>query len=251
MVAAYICVLPSTAHASSAFHPTRWSLVAQLRSGDAPRARMALERLCATYWYPLYAYVRRSGHGAEEAKDLTQAFFEHVLEKEMFAAADPERGRLRTFLLTALQNFLRAEWRKTQRLKRGGGLAPLSIDEALAEDRYAREPADTLTPEAIYHRRWALTLLEETMTALREEYAQQGKAALFEVLKGTLTGEEDASFSALAAPLGLSEGATRVAAFRLRKRYRDRLLEAVAASLDAASEAEVDAEIAALFKALG
>jgi len=243
--------VPSTAHASPAFNPTRWSLVAQLRSGDVPRARAALERLCATYWYPLYAYVRRSGHGAEESKDLTQAFFAHVLEKEMFSAADPERGRLRTFLLTALQNFLRAEWRKSQRLKRGSGAAPLSIDEAIAEDRYAREPADALTPEAIYHRRWALTLLEETMGALREEYAAQGKSAIFEMLKSTLAGEEEASFADLGARLGLSEGAARVAAFRLRKRYRERLLEAVAASLDAASEAEVNAEIDALFRALG
>lgn len=222
-----------------------------MRSGDAPRARAALERLCAAYWYPLYAYVRRSGHGVEEAKDLTQSFFVHVLEKEMFAAADPERGRLRTFLLAALQNFLRAEWRKTQRLKRGGGMAPLSIDEALAEDRYAREPADTLTPEAIYHRRWALTLLEEVMTALRAEYAAEGKGAVFETLKPTLAGEDAASFAALGAKLGISEGAARIAAFRLRKRYRERLLESVASSLDAATEAEVDEEIDALFKALG
>jgi len=243
--------VPSTEHASPAFNPTRWSLVAQLRSGDAPRARLALERLCGTYWYPLYAYVRRSGNGPDEAKDLTQAFFAHVLEKEMFAAADPERGRLRTFLLTALQNFLRAEWRKTQRLKRGGGTVPVSIDEALAEDRYAREPADTLTPEAIYHRRWALTLLDDTMSALHAEYTEQGKAGLFEVLKATLAGEEEASFSELGTQLGMSAGAVRVAAFRLRKRYRERLLEAVAASLDAVSEAEVDEEIDALFKALG
>jgi RNA polymerase sigma-70 factor (ECF subfamily) len=216
------------------------------------RARgLALERLCASYWYPLYAYVRRSGNGPEEAKDLTQAFFEHILETDMFAAADPERGRLRTFLLSALQNFLRAEWRKTQRLKRGAGFAPLSIDEAFAEGRYAREPADTLTPEAIYHRRWALTLLEETMAALRAEYAEQGKAALFEGLKPMLAGEDEASYAALGERLGLSEGAARVAAFRLRKRYRERLLEIVAASLDVASEAEVDAEITALFKALG
>lgn len=225
--------------------------MAQLRSGDAPRAQLALERLCAAYWYPLYAYVRRSGNGPEEAKDLTQGFFAHILEKEMFAAADPERGRLRTFLLTALQNFLRAEWRKTQRQKRGGGLAPLSIDEVTAEDRYAREPADALTPEAIYHRRWALTLLEDAMTAVRAEYAEQGKGELFETLKPTLAGEEDVPFSALGARLGLSEGAARVATFRLRKRYRERLLETVAASLDAGSEGEIDEEIAALFKALG
>lgn len=243
--------MPSSKHASPAFNPTRWSLVAQLRSGDAPRVRLALERLCGTYWYPLYAYVRRSGNAPDEAKDLTQAFFAHVLEKEMFAAADPERGRLRTFLLTALQNFLRAEWRKTQRLKRGGGTAPVSIDEALAEDRYSREPADTLTPEAIYHRRWALTLLDDTMNAVHAEYAEQGKAGLFEVLKATLAGEEEASFAELGTQLGMNAGAMRVAAFRLRKRYRERLLEAVAASLDAASEAEVDEEIDALFKALG
>ncbi len=212
---------------------------------------MALERLCASYWYPLYAYVRRSGHGPEEAKDFTQSFFAHILENGMLATADPGRGRLRTFLLTALQNFLRAEWRKTQRLKRGGGLAPVSIDELAAEDRYAREPADTLTPEAIYHRRWALTLLEDAMNALRADYAAQGKAEVFEALKPSLAGDGEASFSELGSALGLSEGAARVAAFRLRKRYREHLLEAVASSLDVSSEAEVDEEIAALFKALG
>jgi RNA polymerase sigma-70 factor (ECF subfamily) len=243
--------LPSSVHASPAFNPTRWSLVAQLRSGDAARARIALERLCATYWYPLYAYVRRSGHGPEEAKDFTQGFFAHILEKQMLAAADPERGRLRTFLLTALQNFLRAEWRKTQRLKRGGGMALVSIDELTAEDRYAREPADTLTPEAIYHRRWALTLLEDAMNAVRAEYVTQNKGEVFEVLKPALAGDDHGSFAELGAALGLSEGAARVAAFRLRKRYREHLLEAVASSLDATSEAEVNEEIDALFKALG
>lgn len=212
---------------------------------------MALERLCATYWYPLYAYVRRSGHGPEEAKDLTQSFFAHILENQMLAAADPGRGRLRTFLLTALQNFLRAEWRKMQRLKRGGGLASVSIDELTAEDRYAREPADTLTPEAIYHRRWALTLLEDAMNALRADYVAQGKAEIFEALKPSLAGDEEASFAELGAALSLSEGAARVAAFRLRKRYREHLLESVASSLDATSQSEVDEEIAALFRALG
>lgn len=242
--------MPSDPPPSPTFNPTRWSLVAQLRSGDAPAASQALERLCTTYWYPLYAYVRRSGHDAEGAKDLTQAFFEHMLEKGLFASADRERGRLRTFLLTALQNFLRAEWRKSQRLKRGGGLVPLSIDESEAEDRYAREPADPQTPEAIYHRRWALTLLEETMAALRAEYEAEGKGALFQELKPTLAGDETAGFAELGTRLGMTEGATRVAAFRLRKRYRERLLEAVAASLDVATEAEVDEEIDALFRAL-
>ena len=235
----------------AAFNPTRWSLVASVRSGVAERVAAAMETLCAAYWYPLYAYARRSGQDPEAARDLTQAFFARVIEKEFFAQADPARGRLRTFLLTAMQRFLHDDWRKQQRVKRGSGVATLSIDEAQAEGLYAREPADTLTPEAIYHRRWALTLLERTMTRLREDYAEQGKAELFAALKPWLTFEGDElSAAETGAQIGLDAGAVRIAVFRLRRRYRERLLEEVAASMDAGSEAEVDEEIAALFRAL-
>jgi len=237
--------------AAAAFQPTRWSLISAVRSGSAPRVQAALETLCATYWYPLYAYIRRRGHGAEEAADLTQAFFVRVLEKDFFARADQQRGRLRTFLLTAVQHFLRDDWQKQQRQKRGGGIVPLSIDEAVAEGLYAHEPADGRDAETIYHRRWALTLLDRSMNALREDYAAQGKGEVFEALKSFLTVEdEEQSAAVVGQKLGLEAGAVRVAIFRLRRRYREKLLEEVAASIDAQTEAEVDEEIAALFRAL-
>ena len=235
----------------AAFSPTRWSLISAARSGDPPRATQALESLCQAYWYPLYAYVRRLGHPHEDAADLTQGFFAQFMEKEMFTRADPERGRLRNFLLTAIQRFLRDDWRKQQRQKRGGGVALLSIDEVTAEGLYAREPADVTTPETLYHRRWALTLLERTVLALQADYTQQGKAALFDALKPALTEDPDAASAAeTGALLGMSPGAVRVAVTRLRARYRARLLSEVAASMDAQTEAEVDEEIAALFRAL-
>jgi RNA polymerase sigma factor (sigma-70 family) len=237
--------------AGADFQPTRWSLIAALRNGGGQQEQRAREELCATYWYPLYAYVRRSGYGAENARDLTQGFFAHLLEKNAFALADRERGKLRTFLLTALQRFLRDEWRKENQLKRGGGAPLLSIDEAFAEERYAREPADPMTPEAIYERRWALLVLERTLLGLRDEYAAAGKTALFDELKIHLSpdGSEPSSEES-GAKLGMSAGAVRVAATRLRARYRERLLREVAASMDAKTEAEVDEEIDALFRAL-
>jgi DNA-directed RNA polymerase specialized sigma24 family protein len=234
------------------FQPTRWSLISALRHGGDESEQRAREELCAAYWYPLYAYVRRSGNDAEEARDLTQGFFEHLLEKNVFALADRERGRLRTFLLTALKRFLRDEWRKDQQLKRGAGAATLSIDELSAEERYAREPADPMTAEVIYERRWALLMLERTVTGLREEYVAAGKSDVFDVLKAHLApdGSEPSGEDA-GARLGISAGAARVAVTRLRLRYRERLLREVAASMDAKSESEVDEEIDALFRALG
>lgn len=233
------------------FSPTRWSLIATLRCGDEPRVRAALETLCRAYWYPLYAYARRCGQTPEDAADLTQAFFAQLLEKDIFARADPGRGRLRTFLLSAMQRFVRDDWRRQQRLKRGGGNPLLPIDERTAESRYAREPADVLTPETLYHRRWALTLLERTLTDLQTDYSQRGKAALFEALKPSLTDEPDAGSAAeLGAQLGMEPGAVRVAITRLRARYRERLLTEVATSMDAHTEQEVDEEIDALFRAL-
>jgi RNA polymerase sigma factor (sigma-70 family) len=234
----------------AAFSPTRWSLIAKLRTGGEP-AKSALETLCTAYWYPLYAYARRSGHRPEDAADLTQGFFAHLLEKDVFALADPTRGKLRTFLLTAMQRFLRDEWRRQQRQKRGGGIPPLSIDASGAEENYAREPADHLTPEALYHRRWALALLERTVLELEADYAAQGKAALFDALKPALTDDPEAASTAeLGARLSMEPGTVRVAISRLRRRYRERLLAEVATSLDAQTEAEVNEEIAVLFRAL-
>ena len=233
------------------FTPTRWSLIAAVRSGDAAQARQALEKLCHAYWYPLYAYVRRLGHPHEDAADLTQGFFAHIMENELLTRADPERGRLRNFLLTAIQRFLRDDWRKQQRQKRGGGAVMLSIDEITAEGLYSREPAHMETPEKLYHRRWALTLLERTLQGLQEDYTKQNKAALFAALKPALTEDPDAASAAeTGEKLGMTAGAVRVAINRLRARYRARLLTEVAASMDAGTEAEVDEEIDALFRAV-
>lgn len=233
-----------------AFRPTRWSLIAALRSGGEAAKRAALETLCTVYWYPLYAYARRSGVGPEDAADLTQGFFATLVEKEVFTRADPERGRLRTFLLTAMQRFLRDDWRKRQTLKRGGGREVLSIDEPEAEIRYRNEAADHVTPEALYHRRWAITLLEHTMDGLQADYEEQGKGSLFHALKPFLDEGKTENAGEVGLPLGLDANAVRVAVHRLRKRYRQRLLEAVAESLETDSDAAIEAEIAELFRAL-
>ncbi|MBL9168944.1 MAG: hypothetical protein JNN07_14485 [Verrucomicrobiales bacterium] len=234
------------------FQPTRWSLIVALREADHAAAATARATLCETYWYPLYAYVRRCGHGAEESRDLTQAFFERLIEKDLLARADRDRGRLRTFLLAALQRFLRDEWRKGQRLKRAGNGSEWSLDSAAAEERYTREPMDAATPEMIYQRRWALELLERTLLRLRGDYAQAGKAELFTVLKHYLAPDgQEPSAEEAGRQLSMSAGAVRVAVSRLRARYRERLLQEVAAGLEAETEAEVDAEIDELFRALG
>ncbi len=225
--------------------------MAAVREGNAAITEKARATLCEAYWYPLYAYVRSRGQDVEEARDLTQGFFARVMEKDLFALADRERGRLRTFLLTAMQRFLRDEWRKGQKLKRGGGEPALSIDTAAAEERYAREAVDTVTPEVIFERRWALELLERTLLGLRGEYDAAGKAALFDALKQHLAPDgSEPSAEEAGRRLGMTAGAVRVAVSRLRSRYRDRLLREVAASLDAKTEAEVDEEIDALFRAL-
>jgi len=236
---------------NSAFHPTRWSLVAAVSSPHECEAGPALEVLCQSYWYPLYAYIRSKGWTADEAQDLTQGFFARLIEKGIFAQADPERGRLRTFLLNACQNFLINEWKKTQTQRRGGGLQPLSMDALQAEEWYAQEPVERLTPEALYHRRWAIMVLERAMIRLRQEYEHSDRQPLFEALKPQL--EDDASAESqrqIAARLHTSEGALRVAVFRLRQRHRAILFEEVAKSLEVNSSNEVRTELESLVAAL-
>jgi RNA polymerase sigma-70 factor (ECF subfamily) len=230
------------------FATTRWSLIAAARDPDAPEARQALAELCGLYWYPLYAYIRRRGHDHAGAEDLTQGFFAHLLERHDWAAADPARGRFRSFLLAACQHFLANEHDRATAQKRGSGRQPLSLDFADADGRYAREPAHDQTPERLFERRWALTLLEQVLAGLREEYESSGKGRLFEALKGSLGGPE-VPYAAVAADLGLSEGAVKVAAHRLRQRYRDRLRAAIAETV--AGEEQVDEELRDLFAALG
>ena len=171
------------------FASTRWSLVLAAGRGDAPEADAALASLCQIYWYPLYAYVRRSGHPADEARDLTQEFFARLLEKHYLRAADSERGRFRSFLLTALKRFLSREWHRARSLKRGGGRRILSLDFEQGESRFRLEPATDVTAEAVYERRWALAMLDQVMARLRDDFERAGKRDDFDRLKVFLTGE--------------------------------------------------------------
>jgi RNA polymerase sigma factor (sigma-70 family) len=227
---------------AGAFTTTRWSVVLAAGHEDASRASSALEHLCAAYWYPLYAYVRRQGHGPEDAQDLTQDFLARFIGKGYFRRADPARGRFRTFLLTSLKHFLVNEWHKGRTERRGGGVPPVSWDQHIAEERYQLEPADGLTPEIIYERRWAVTLLEGVLSRMREEFRADGKAELFEAIKSCVSDSTDTESSAeIAARLGMTEGAVRAAAHRLRDRYRE-LLRAEVAQLVTAP-ADIDDEI--------
>lgn len=211
------------------FATTRWSVVLAAGQGGTPQSERALAELCGDYWYPLYAYVRRQGRDADEARDLTQAFFARLLETHGLRTADPTRGRFRSFLLTSMKRFLTSEWRRQVAEKRGGGVPTLSLDYDDAEQRYRVEPGDDLTPEAVYERRWALGLLDRAVTELQAQYEARGQGPLFEALKGFLGHDPTGlPYSELAPRLGQSEGALRTAASRLRSRWRDRLLELVA-----------------------
>jgi RNA polymerase sigma-70 factor (ECF subfamily) len=231
------------------FATTHWSLVLAAAHGRRPDARAALATLCETYWYPLYYYVRRRGYRAEEALDLTQAFFATLLEKESLRVADPERGRFRSFLLASLNHFLANEWDRARARKRGGGRKAISMDVDDAERRYLREPADNLTAQKLFEREWALRLLKRVLADLRRECARDGKERLFDRLKGFLGGEAPgASYSHVGAELGMTEGAVKMAVHRLRRQYR-RLLRARIAQTVASAE-EIDDEIRQLFTAL-
>lgn len=237
------------------FATTRWSMVLAaggMHSADLGTAgREALALLCQTYWYPLYAFIRRRGHAADEAQDLTQSFFLRLLEKNVLASADPQRGRFRSFLLASLKNFLANEWERSTAAKRGGGhaLLPLVADFDSAERQYVREPADTLTPERCFERQWAITLLSNVLSDLEKQYAASGRAALFEALKSCLVADAPPGFYAgNSQKLGLSEGAIQVAASRLRKRYRELLREHIAQTVE--SPEEVEEELRDLFRAV-
>jgi RNA polymerase sigma-70 factor (ECF subfamily) len=222
-----------------AFVTTHWSVVLSARRKDSPQSAAALETLCRTYWYPLYAYVRRQGHSPPDAQDLTQEFFARLLQKDYLKAAAREKGRFRTFLIVALKRFLANEWDRVRAQKRGGGQPSLSLDTELAEQRYRIEPAETASAERIFDRRWALTLLDHTMKRLREEFAASGRAREFDRLKACLTAERgDISYAEIAAALGITEGTARVAVHRLRKRFREVFREEIAHTVSTPEEIE-------------
>lgn len=230
------------------FATTHWSVVLAAGNSEAPQARDALESLCGTYWRPLYVYVRRRGYSAEDAEDLTQAFFLWLLERDWLERADQQRGRFRSFLLTSLSNFLSNEWDKARAQKRGGGRV-LSLQREEAERCYGWEPADNMTPEQSFEWRWALTLLDKVMNGLSGEFARGGKAKLFEALKPCLLGQREAQpYNALAAKVGMTEGSVKVAVHRLRQRYRQLLREEIANTV--ARPEDVEDEMRHLFAVL-
>src|SRR5262245_1189237 len=234
---------------AAGFATTHWTVIVAARDGDAAQARAALAELCHTYWYPVYAFVRRKGHHADFAQDLTQEFFARLLEKRFLGVVDRSKGKFRSFLLAACQHFLANQHDRARARKRGGGVAHLPLDLGDAERRYAHEPAHCLTPEKLFERRWAVTLLDGVLGRLQAEYDQVGKAALFEQLRGFLTQPAGAApYRELSARLGLSEGALRVAVHRLRKRYRELLLEQIARTVQ--TPEQVAEEVRCLFEAL-
>ena len=233
----------------SIFVTTQWSVVLTAGRSDTTRAQEALSRLCETYWYPLYAYVRRRGHSPEDAQDSTQEFFARLLAGHWVGDADRAKGRFRTFLLTALNRFLANEWDRARAQKRGGGAAAVPLDTTLAESRYCAEMQNALTPDRLYDRQWAMTLLDRALTRLEAEHQRLGKAVEFAVLSPALTAERgDIPYAAMAAELGLSEPATRMAVHRLRKRFREVFHEEIAQTV--AEPDEVEAEIRHLLAAL-
>lgn len=243
----------SKAHKHSSgqkFATTHWSLILAAGHRSSLDSDDALESLCRTYWYPLYVYAQRRVSDVQQAQDLTQAFFARVLEKNFFETADPQRGRFRAFLLTAFKRFLVNEWEKDRAAKRGGGKKILSFNFDSGESQYTLEPADHLTPERRYEQQWALTMLEHVVAKLRDEFVATGKEAQFNHLKVFITGPSQTdSYAAAAMTLGISEGAAKVAAHRMRQRYRELLRAEIAQTVTELSE--VDDEIRNLFDVLG
>ena len=234
---------------SPAFATTRWSVV--LRAGqtaDGDESAQALETLCRSCWYPLYAYIRRLGHPPHDAQDLTQSFFAYLLEKRLLAKADRESGRFRSFLLGSLKNFMANEWRRQSAQKRSAGQT-ISIDAQDAEARYAVEPATVENPQTVYEQTWAIALLDQAVELLEAEYAKAGKQPMFDLLAPGLQGETMTStYAELGAQLGMSEGAVKVAMHRLRQRYRELLRAVVAHTV--AEPLEVDGELRHLLRVL-
>ena len=214
---------------------------------DDAQARQALAELCEAYWYPLYAYVRRSGKSPHDAEDLTQSFFARLLERDILAAAHPDKGKLRTFLLTCARNFLADEHARAMAGKRGAKLL-VSFDAETAEGRYVKEPADDLTPDRLFQRRWAITVLDFSLQTLEAEFSAQDKAELFAAMRPFLGfgSEPERRYEEVAATLGMAMGTVKSHVFRLRQRWREILFEQVAATLADPTPEEIKAELAEL-----
>jgi RNA polymerase sigma-70 factor (ECF subfamily) len=232
------------------FATTHWSVIAAARDGDAPQVQEALAALCQTYWYPLYAYIRRQGYSWDQAQDLTQEFFARLLEKDTLRLVDRAKGKFRSFLIAACQHFLANERDRVRAAKHGGGHVFVPIDGHAAESRFQAEPAHSQTPEKAFERRWALTLLDQVLARLRAEFQGADKGRLFDRLKGFLLKEKsDGGYAQAAQELGMTEGAVKVAVHRLRRRYRELLREEIGQTVH--DSGHIDEEIRDLFHALG
>jgi RNA polymerase sigma-70 factor (ECF subfamily) len=239
---------PASSAPGDIFATTHWTVVLAAGKRHTPQSDGALEELCRTYWFPLYAYVRRRGHTKEDAEDSVQAFFARFLAKNYLEGLSAERGRFRAFLLASLKHFLINEWKKSQRLKRGGGKTNLSLDWETADTKFQVAATNEPSPDKTFDREWALALLAKVIERLQKECEEDGKAKLFGQLKIFLTaGKDESSHAEAARNLGMDETAVRVAVHRLRKRYRQLLREEIAQTL--AEQADVDEEMRALFGA--
>jgi RNA polymerase sigma-70 factor (ECF subfamily) len=224
-----------------------WTTVRAAGQQDGSlKAELALERLCRTYWYPLYAFLRQQGKSPEDAEDLTQAFFAHLMEKDALKNVVPERGRFRSFLLSALKNFVRDNWKKEQALKRGGGARLIELDAQVAEDRYQYELVERLDPEKLFQRRWALTLLEGVVARLEDEYTLKSKKQLFTRIQPFLFDKKtEIPQSEIAKELGLKEATLNTEVYRLRQRYREILREEIGQTVS--SQEDIEAEMREIF----
>jgi RNA polymerase sigma-70 factor (ECF subfamily) len=240
---------PNERPSAARFPTTHWSRVLLAGDAGAPDSRAALEELCRDYWYPIYAFVRKRGHDPETAQDLVQGLFAELLARDDLRGLDPSRGRFRTFLMACCSHYLAKHQEREHALKRGSGRAPISIDALAAETRFGAEPAHEQTAERLYQRRWALTLLDHVLAGLDAEMSRPDRKRLYEQLRPGLLGHQEArSHHEIGADLGLTEGAVKMAAHRLRARYRERLREEIGRTV--ADPAEVDAEIRELMNAL-
>jgi len=230
------------------FRTTQWSMVLNAGSDDSIVAAAALEQLCQRYWYPLYACVRRSGYSHHDAADMTQSFFARVIEKKTFTGVEPGAARFRSFLLTTLKHFMINEWQSANRLKRGGGKQIISLDEK-ADELYRAEPSHNATPDKLFEKRWALSVVETGLGKLRAEFVASEKPALFDMLKPALSGEKiERGYADVANEFGLSESAVKVAVYRMRKRFGDLLRAEVAETIR--DPADIDDEVRYLISAL-
>jgi len=237
-----------TSPGGARFEQTRWSEVIAAGHSGEPGSARALEHLCQIYWYPIYAYLRRRGFDQHAAKDFTQGFFYYLLKKNLVQAADPEKGRFRSFLLGSLKNFLSNEQDRQRALKRGGDAPALSLDEELAEGRYAHEPKDEQSPEKLFDRRWAMTVLDEAARRLEREFVEGGAEHEFAELKSFLSSDRGLAYAELAARLHRTEVALRSTVSRMRRRFRECLLEVIRETVH--SEEQVQAELHHLKAAL-